>query len=56
MAVICSPFNIESDVEPAVFPLTVRVLTAVPVVLHAVGGEDGPCDIGVRLYINSYFT
>ncbi|XP_057522720.1 DIS3-like exonuclease 2 isoform X2 [Amaranthus tricolor] len=56
VAVICSPFNIESDVEPAVFPLTVRVLTAVPVVLHAVGGEDGPCDIGVRLYINSYFT
>ncbi|KAK3005232.1 hypothetical protein RJ639_017672 [Escallonia herrerae] len=43
------------DIEPAVFPLTVRLLSTIPVVLHAVGGDDGPLDIGARLYISSYF-
>ncbi|CAA3012949.1 DIS3-like exonuclease 2 [Olea europaea subsp. europaea] len=42
------------NVEPAVFPLTVRLLSTIPVVLHAVGGDDGPLDIGTRLYISSY--
>ncbi|XP_019182219.1 PREDICTED: DIS3-like exonuclease 2 isoform X2 [Ipomoea nil] len=44
-----------SNLEPAVFPLTVQPLSTIPVVLHAVGGEDGPIDIGARLYISSYF-
>ncbi|KAI4307300.1 hypothetical protein L6164_030504 [Bauhinia variegata] len=47
--------NSEVDIEPAVFPLTVRVLSTIPVALHAVGGDDGPLDIGVRLYMSSYF-
>ncbi|KAI4337787.1 hypothetical protein L6164_016162 [Bauhinia variegata] len=47
--------NSETDTEPAVFPLTVRLLSTIPVVLHAVGGDDGPLDIGVRLYMSSYF-
>ncbi|KAF2291431.1 hypothetical protein GH714_024017 [Hevea brasiliensis] len=40
----------ESEIEPVVFPLTVRLLSTIPVALHAVGGDDGPIDIGVRLY------
>lgn len=43
------------EVEPAVFPLTVRLLSTIPVVLHAVGGDNGPVDIGARLYVSSYF-
>lgn len=39
---------------PAVFPLTVHILSTIPVALHAVGGDDGPLDIGVRLYMSSY--
>ncbi|KAL2497232.1 Inactive exonuclease DIS3L2 [Abeliophyllum distichum] len=42
------------NIEPAVFPLTVRLLSTIPVALHAVGGDDGPLDIGTRLYISSY--
>lgn len=42
------------NIEPAVFPLTVRLLSTIPVMLHAVGGDDGPLDIGTRLYISSY--
>lgn len=41
-------------IEPAVFPLTVRLLSTIPVVLHAVGGDNGPVDIGARLYVSSY--
>ncbi|XP_073306859.1 DIS3-like exonuclease 2 isoform X1 [Primulina huaijiensis] len=41
--------------QPAVFPLTVNLLSKIPVALHAVGGDDGPIDIVARLYINSYF-
>lgn len=44
----------DTGVDPAVFPLTVRLLSTIPVALHAVGGNDGPIDIGVRLYMSSY--
>lgn len=44
------------DVEPAVFPLTVHLLSTIPVVLHAIGGDDGPIDIGAKLYVSSYFS
>ena len=46
--------SLNSEVEPMVFPLTVRLLSTIPVVLHAVGGDDGPVDIGARLYMSSY--
>ncbi|XP_052204958.1 DIS3-like exonuclease 2 isoform X2 [Diospyros lotus] len=42
------------EIEPAVFPLTVRLLSKVPVALHAIGGDDGALDIGARLYVSSY--
>jgi len=45
----------ETEIDPLVFPLTVHVLSTIPVALHAVGGDDGPLDIGVRLYMSSYF-
>ena len=41
-------------IEPAVFPLTVQLLSTLPVALHAVGGDDGAIEIGVRLYMSSY--
>lgn len=47
--------NSEAKIDPAVFPLTLRILSTIPVALHAVGGDDGPLDIGVRLYMCSYF-
>lgn len=43
------------DIEPAVFPFTVHLLSTISVALHAVGGDDGPLDIGARLYTSSYF-
>ena len=43
------------EVVPAVFPLTVQVFSTIPVALHAVGGDDGPLDIGARLYVSSYY-
>ncbi|XP_059630776.1 DIS3-like exonuclease 2 [Cornus florida] len=42
------------EIEPAVFPLTVHLLSTIPVVLFAVGGDDGPLDIGARLFMSSY--
>ncbi|XP_073011074.1 DIS3-like exonuclease 2 [Typha latifolia] len=39
----------------AVFPLVLRHLSSIPVALHAIGGDDGPLDIGIRLYMSSYF-
>ncbi|XP_048332455.2 DIS3-like exonuclease 2 isoform X2 [Ziziphus jujuba] len=45
----------EIEIDPVVFPLTVHVLSTIPVALHAVGGDDGPVDIGARLYTSSYF-
>ncbi|KAJ6709400.1 DIS3-LIKE EXONUCLEASE 2 [Salix koriyanagi] len=44
------------EINPSVFPLTVRLLSTIPVALHAIGGDDGPLDIGVRLFMSSYFT
>ncbi|XP_051129384.1 DIS3-like exonuclease 2 isoform X2 [Andrographis paniculata] len=41
--------------EPAFFPLTIHLLSTIPVALHAVGGDDGPLDIVARLYVSSYF-
>lgn len=43
------------EIHPTVFPLVLRHLSVVPVALHAIGGDDGPLDIGVRLYTCSYF-
>ncbi|XP_044479170.1 DIS3-like exonuclease 2 [Mangifera indica] len=40
--------------DPGVFPMTVHLLSTIPVALHAVGGDDGPLDIGVRLYMSTY--
>lgn len=45
----------ETEIEPSFFPLTVHLLSTIPVALHAVGGDDGPLDFGVRLYMTSYF-
>ncbi|ESQ27353.1 hypothetical protein EUTSA_v10018051mg [Eutrema salsugineum] len=45
----------EDEIAPAVFPLTIQLFSTVPVVLHAVGGDDGPLDIGARLYMTSYY-
>lgn len=42
------------ETEPAVFPLKVSLLSTLPVALHAVGGDDGPLDIGARLYMSTY--
>ncbi|KAL1820502.1 hypothetical protein ACET3Z_015371 [Daucus carota] len=42
------------DVETAAFPLTLRILSTISVALHAVGGDDGPHDVGARLYVSSY--
>ncbi|XP_027148919.1 DIS3-like exonuclease 2 isoform X2 [Coffea eugenioides] len=53
--VILSATSENLVVEPAVFPLTVHLLSTIPVALHAVGGDDGPIDIGARLYVSSYF-
>ncbi|KAI5081147.1 hypothetical protein GOP47_0004330 [Adiantum capillus-veneris] len=41
-------------IEPAVLPLTLRLLTSVPVFVFATGGSSRPLDIGLRLYITSY--
>ncbi|KAL3504124.1 hypothetical protein ACH5RR_033965 [Cinchona calisaya] len=53
--VILSGVSQMVDVEPAIFPLTIRLLSTIPVALHAVGGDDGPIDIGAKIYISSYF-
>lgn len=45
----------EIEIDPAVFPFTMHVLSTIPVALHPTGGDDGPVDIGVRLYMSSYF-
>lgn len=44
-----------NEINPSFFPLTVRTLSTIPVVLHAVGGDDGPLDIGAKLYVSSYY-
>ncbi|EXB44351.1 DIS3-like exonuclease 2 [Morus notabilis] len=45
----------ETELDPSVFPITVRLLSTIPVAVHAIGGDDGPVDIGARLYMSSYF-
>lgn len=47
--------KVEDENSPAVFPLTLQLQSSVPVVLHAVGGDGNPLDIGARLYLSSYF-
>ncbi|CAM6089525.1 unnamed protein product [Calypogeia fissa] len=44
------------EVEPAVLPLTLRWFSSLPVSIHAIGGENRPLDIAVRLYVSSYAT
>ncbi|XVF36873.1 hypothetical protein REPUB_Repub19eG0096200 [Reevesia pubescens] len=44
----------KSWVDPGTFPLTVRPLSTIPVALYAIGGDDGPPEIGIRLYMSSY--
>ncbi|XP_062146573.1 DIS3-like exonuclease 2 isoform X3 [Alnus glutinosa] len=51
---VCKSDITNTEVDPGVFPLTVHLLSTIPVTLHAVGGDDGPIDIGVRLYMSSY--
>ncbi|KAL1170962.1 hypothetical protein V6Z11_A05G248000 [Gossypium hirsutum] len=46
--------NSKPWVDPGAFPLTVRMLSTIPVALYAIGGDDGPVEIGVRLYMSSY--
>lgn len=43
-------------VEPAVFPLTLHLLSNVSVVLEATGGDDGPVDVVAKLYVSSYHS
>ncbi|KAL9173250.1 hypothetical protein ABFS82_03G101200 [Erythranthe guttata] len=58
-AMIVSPIDLEmektNNLEPSVFPLTLHLLSTIPVALHAIGGDDGPLDIVARLYVSSYF-
>jgi DIS3-like exonuclease 2 len=46
----------DAEVEPTVLPLTLRLFSAVPVSLHATGGDHRPLDIAVKLYVSSYAT
>ncbi|KAJ0026325.1 hypothetical protein Pint_08219 [Pistacia integerrima] len=41
-------------IDPGVFPMTLNLLSTIPVALSAAGGDDGPLDIGVRLYMSTY--
>nr|XP_043607578.1 DIS3-like exonuclease 2 isoform X2 [Erigeron canadensis] len=63
VAMVKFPYNMasepglskNSDIEPAVFPLVLNILSTIPVAVHPIGGDDGPIDIGARLYMSSYF-
>ncbi|KAG0481919.1 hypothetical protein HPP92_010003 [Vanilla planifolia] len=46
----------KSHLDAAVFPLVLQNLSCVPVALQATGGDDGPVNIGVKLYVSSYFS
>ncbi|GKV37650.1 hypothetical protein SLEP1_g45650 [Rubroshorea leprosula] len=46
--------NTRTAIDPGTFPLTVSLLSTIPVALNAVGGDDGPLDIRARLYMSSY--
>lgn len=54
-SVLLSDEAVKVEVAPAVLPMVISYLSDIPVVLHAIGGEDCPVDIGVRLYMSSYF-
>ncbi|KAL5207299.1 hypothetical protein ABZP36_031734 [Zizania latifolia] len=54
-SVFLSDEAVKAQVAPAVLPLVIQYLSNIPVVLHAIGGEDSAVDIGVRLYMSSYF-
>ncbi|OEL22690.1 DIS3-like exonuclease 2 [Dichanthelium oligosanthes] len=54
-SVLLSGDAVKAEVAPAVLPLVIHYLSDIPVVLHATGGEDSAVDIGVRLYMASYF-
>lgn len=45
-----------TEIEPLVFPATIRVLSTIPVALYASGGDDGPPDVGAQLFMSSYFN
>lgn len=50
----CLDPNSNCGIDPGVFPMTVHLLSTIPVALNAVVGADGPLDIGVRLYMSTY--
>ncbi|CAL4885427.1 unnamed protein product [Urochloa decumbens] len=54
-SVFLSGDTVKAQAAPAVLPLVIHYLSDIPVVLHATGGEDCAVDIGVRLYMASYF-
>ncbi|KAL6912112.1 hypothetical protein ACP4OV_000917 [Aristida adscensionis] len=54
-SVLLSDNAVKTQAAPAVLPLVIHYLSDIPVVLHATGGEDSAVDIGVRLYMSSYF-
>uniref|UniRef100_A0A0A9GDY4 RNB domain-containing protein n=1 Tax=Arundo donax TaxID=35708 RepID=A0A0A9GDY4_ARUDO len=54
-SVLLSDDAVKAQAAPAVLPLVIHYLSDIPVVLHATGGEDSAVDIGVRLYMSSYF-
>ncbi|CAM8942755.1 unnamed protein product [Rhodiola kirilowii] len=43
------------DIEPPMLPLTIHLLSTIPVALYAVGGKDGPLEIEAKLFLSSYF-
>lgn len=45
----------QKNIEPAVLPLTLRLLSTVPVSVHAVGENRSP-EIAVRLFLSSYLS
>ncbi|WVZ73613.1 hypothetical protein U9M48_021899 [Paspalum notatum var. saurae] len=54
-SVLLSGDAVKVQAAPAVLPLVIHYLSDIPVVLHATGGENCAVDIGVRLYMASYF-
>lgn len=51
-----SVFSANSKLEAVFFPLVLQNLSSIPVTLHAIGGDDGPLDIGAKLYVSSYYS
>lgn len=46
----------QNNIEPTVLPLTLRLLSTVPVSVCAVGGENSSPEIVVRLFLSSYLS